>query len=59
MPTKTDTPDQPKAPEASDDLVFINVAIPTELHRKLRIRQITDGVVMRVVVTDALRAWLD
>ena len=40
------------------DRVFINVAIPVALHRRLRIRQITDDLVMRDVVTAALEAWL-
>jgi hypothetical protein len=56
MAAKTESTSEPST-VATDD-VFINVAIPADLHRALRIRQITDGVVMRVVVTDALRAWL-
>lgn len=43
---------------APSDRVFINVAIPADLHRRLRIRQITDDLVMRDVVTAALEAWL-
>lgn len=59
MMAKTDTDSATTEPKSNDpNRVFINVAIPIELHRRLRIRQITDGTVMRDVVTAALEAWL-
>ena len=54
MPTKSDTPNTDRP-----DAVFINVAIPADVHRRLRIRQINDGLPMRDVVTAALEAWLN
>ena len=49
-----------KARHNDDDIerVYINVPIPIDLHRRLRIRQINDGMIMRDVITAALEAWL-
>lgn len=47
-----------KTEPASEPTVFINVPIPQDLHRRLRIRQATDGLVMRDAVIAALEEWL-
>jgi hypothetical protein len=54
----TDQPARKPSRPHRDDMTYINVPIPTDLHRRLRIRQVTEGLVMRDVVTEALEAWL-
>ena len=36
-----------------------NVQIPEDLHRRLKIRAAKQGQAIKVLVVDALRAWLE
>jgi predicted HicB family RNase H-like nuclease len=45
---------EPELPEVS-----INVPLPAELHRQLRIRAATDGVSLKESVIAAIEAWVD
>lgn len=38
--------------------VGINVPIPVELHRRLRVRQIEEGMTLREAVTAAVEEWV-
>ena len=46
-PNKTDKP-----------TVAINVTLPADLHRRLRVRCINDGIQLKEAVTEALTLWL-
>ena len=40
-----------------EDVVTINVAIPTPLHRKLRVRAINEGMTLSEAIGAAVKEW--
>ena len=52
--TTTKQPDQTKP----EDLVGMNVSIPTDLHKRVRVKCIKEDVRLSEAVTQALRGWV-
>lgn len=49
---------QASSPTKNDETkVSINVAIPAQLHRQLRIKAINEGISVTEAVTTALKEW--
>jgi hypothetical protein len=56
LPTTTNTDSRTR--KHPDGTVLINVPLPTDLHRKLRVRCLTEDLVLSEAITRAVEAWL-
>ena len=43
---------------ASEDAVTINVGVPVDLHRRVRIKCLNEGILLKDAVEASLREWV-